>query len=213
MIFLLTKTAKFTFPFTPKGTGPKGGDIKTEEVNTLGQGVIPFSDGKELEEVSFTSFFSFKKVSGEAVRHDPFFAVSFLSSLRDSQEVILLNLPDLNYQREMKIKKFEYWQDAPGYIEFTITFKEHKEIKLGYMDGSGAIRRPPSNYRYALLRAQVVGTQMLAVREGPSPNSKLIGALKRGTVVTFAKDVKIEAGWIYIQCGSLHGYAAADFIG
>ncbi|PFW61553.1 SH3 domain-containing protein [Bacillus sp. AFS075034] len=213
MIFLLTKTAKFTFPFTPKGTGPKGGDAKTEEVNTLGQGVIPFSDGKELEEVSFTSFFSFKKVSGEEVRHDPFFSVNFLSNLRDSQEVVMLNLPDLNYRREMKVQKFEYWQDAPGYIEFTITFKEHREIQLSYKDSSGAIRRPPSNYRYALLRAQVVNTQMLAVREAPSPNAKMIGALKRGTVVTFAKDAKIEAGWIYIQCGSLHGYAAADFIG
>lgn len=212
-MFLLTKSAKFTFPFTPKGTGPKGGDAKTEEVNTLGQGVIPFSDGKELEEVSFTSFFSFKKVSGEEVRHDPSFAVDFLSNLKDSQEVVMLNITDINYRREMKVKKFEYWQDAPGFIEFTITFKEHREIKLGYKDSSGTIRRPPSNYRYALLRAQVVGTQMLAIRDAPSPNAKMIGALKRGTVVTFAKDAEIKDGWIYIQCGSLHGYAAADFIG
>ncbi|EOV9528856.1 SH3 domain-containing protein [Bacillus cytotoxicus] len=214
MIFLLTKTAKFTFPFTPKGTGPKGGDAKTEELNTLGQGVIPFSDGKELEEVSFTSFFSFKKVSGEEARHDPFSAVSFLSSLRDSQEVVLLNLPDLNYKREMKVKKFEYWQDSPGYIEFTITFKEHREIKLGYMDKSGVIRRPPANNlnKYALQTGRVNGTHMLAIRQGPSSNSRVIGTIKQGQVVTFSKNTKTQAGWLYIQYGSLHGYVAAQFI-
>src|SRR5689334_2357459 len=110
MIFLLTKSAKFTFPFTPTGTGPKGGDSKIEEFNTLGQGVIPYSNGKELEEVSFTSFFSFKRLPGEEARQDPFHAVNFLSNLKDSEEVVMLNLPELNYSKEMKVQKFEYWQ-------------------------------------------------------------------------------------------------------
>lgn len=214
MIFLLTQSAKFTFPFTPTGIGPKNGDAKFEEVSTLHNGVIPFSDGRELEEVSFTSFFSFKKVPGEEARHDPFSATRFLTNLKNSEEVILLNIPDLNYKREMKVQKFEYWNDAPGYIEFNITFKEHREIKLGYKDGAGNVRRPPSSdlNKYALNDGKVTGTHMLAVRNAPSQSGKIIGTLKQGESVTFARNRQTTSGWIYIQSGNLQGYAAANYI-
>lgn len=214
MIFLLTKWAKYTFPHTPKGVGPKGGDAKIEEVNTLGQGVVPFFDGKELEEVTFTSFFSFNKISGEEARQDPLSSCRFLSGLKDSGEVVLLNIPDINYKREMIVKNFEYWKDAPGYIEFNISFKEYREIKLGYKDGAGNIRRPPSNdlNKYALTDGKVTGTHMLAVRDAPSQSGKIIGTLKQGASVTFARNRQTQSGWIYIQSGSLHGYAAANYI-
>lgn len=57
MIFILTKDAKLTFPVTPTGIGPKGGDTQITEVQTLHRGVIPFTEGTGLEEVAWTSFF------------------------------------------------------------------------------------------------------------------------------------------------------------
>lgn len=57
MIFLLTKWAKYTFPHTPKGVGPKGGDAKIEEVNTLGQGVVPFLMGRNWRRLHLPPFF------------------------------------------------------------------------------------------------------------------------------------------------------------
>ncbi|HDR7872374.1 TPA: SH3 domain-containing protein [Bacillus mobilis] len=215
MIFLLTKNAKLTFPITPSGIGPKGGAVKTDEVQTLVHGAVPFTDGLELEEVSWTSFFSLNKVYGEEVRHDPHKAVDALVGIKEAEEPVLLCITELNYQKEMILKSFEYWIDKPGYIEYSIVFREHKEIKLAFMNANGEITRPPSKNldKYALKTAKMTGAGMVAVRDSPSPNGKIIGTVKEGATITLGRDDKGQNGFVNVQIGNVHGFISKNYIG
>ncbi len=211
MIFILTKNAKLTFPVTPSGIGPKGGDTQITEVQTLHRGVIPFTDGTGLEEVSWTSFFSFNKVYGEEVRHDPYKAVAALEQIKKAEEPVILCITELNYQKEMLLKTFDYWIEKPGFIEFSIAFREYRDIKLGVLNGNGEVIRPPSNNmeNYALKTAKVTGdAYMIAVRDVPSQNGKVIGTVKKGDTVTLARNAQGE--WLYIQMSNVHGYVLAS---
>nr|WP_319618301.1 SH3 domain-containing protein [Bacillus cereus group sp. BfR-BA-01700]MDX5840163.1 SH3 domain-containing protein [Bacillus cereus group sp. BfR-BA-01700] len=215
MIFILTKNAKQTFPVTPSGIGPKGGGVKLDEVQTLKYGAVPFTDGLELEEVSWTSFFSFNKIYGEEVRHDPHKAVAVLTEIKEAEEPVLLCITELNYQKEMILKSFEYWIDKPGYIEYSIVFREHKEIKLAFMNEKGEITRPPSKNldKYVLKTAKVTGAGMVAVRDSPSPNGKIIGTIKEGSTITLGKDDKGQNGFVTVQFSNVHGFISKNYIG
>lgn len=215
MIFILTKNAKQTFPVTPSGIGPKGGGVKIDEVQTLKHGAVPFTDGLELEEVSWTSFFSFNKIYGEEVRHDPHKAVAILTEIKEAEEPVLLCITELNYQKEMILKSFEYWIDKPGFIEYSISFREHREIKLAFMNANGEITRPPSKNldKYALKTATMIGAGMVAVRDSPSPNGKIIGTVKEGSTITLGRDDQGKNGFVMIQYSNVHGFISKNYIG
>ena len=49
---------------------------------------------------------------------------------------------------------------------------------------------------------------MIAVRDIPSQNGKVIGTVKKGDTVTLARNQQGE--WLYIQMSNTHGYVLAS---
>jgi uncharacterized protein YraI len=62
----------------------------------------------------------------------------------------------------------------------------------------------------APIRYQIT-TETLNVREGPSPNSPVVGILKKGDVVD-GTEVNADGGWILISSGQLKGWCSREFL-
>lgn len=133
MIVMIHSGGTFVFPVTPTTFGPSGGNAIYDDVRVLQLGTVPFFGGTELREYSWSSFFPKNKASyteGDSVP-DPLAAKSLLATIKNSGEVVTLLIPDLNINQKVQLRTFDYYQEKPGDIEYSITFVQHREIQVG----------------------------------------------------------------------------------
>ncbi|MED0680331.1 hypothetical protein P4S83_18815 [Aneurinibacillus thermoaerophilus] len=140
MIYIICKKGKLTFPVTPSEVGVKGGEGQYDDIEVLKQGVMPFFKGISLKEFAWSSFFPAKPTSyteptainkTTGTLNPPRTIVGILTEIKDSGEVIQLFIPSLGISgKKVQIRQFEWWQEKPGDIEYTITMVEYREVRL-----------------------------------------------------------------------------------
>lgn len=143
MITIKHKYWGFTFPVTPETFGPSGGNAIYEDVHLLKLGTVPFFDGTELCEYSWTSFFPKKPYSFVEFPKVPLESVELLENLKKSGEVVQMYIPSLKIQQDVQLRDFDYWQEKPGDIEYSIRFVEYRKIEIKTMEKKSAGQSNP----------------------------------------------------------------------
>ncbi|WP_110113271.1 LysM peptidoglycan-binding domain-containing protein [Bacillus sp. CGMCC 1.16541] len=140
MISIKHKGGVFIFPVSPGTAGYTGGGGKYEDVSVLRIGTVPFFNGTELKEFSWTSFFpaSPSYFTEEKAKFDPLASKKLMEKLRDKGEVVLLMIPDIDISMKVQVRSFEPNQVKPGDIDYSIKLTEYREIKLKETKVSGS---------------------------------------------------------------------------
>lgn len=119
-------------PIVPNEFHIKSGK-NSSSVTLLGFGEISDSGTPTLRIWSISSMFPKTKYSicTGSIKSNPYDYVSLVEKIKKDNIVCQYTITKTNIDIRCTIEEFEYWEnDGSGDVYYTITFKEHKEIKL-----------------------------------------------------------------------------------
>ncbi|NSB17432.1 LysM peptidoglycan-binding domain-containing protein [Clostridium beijerinckii] len=119
-------------PIVPSEFHIKSGK-NSNSVTLLGFGEISDSGTPTLRTWSISSIFpktKYKTCTG-SIKSNPYDYVQLVEKLKRDNIVCQYIITKTNIDMRCTIEEFEYWEnDGSGDVYYTMTFKEHKEIKL-----------------------------------------------------------------------------------
>lgn len=127
-------------PIVPSEFHIKSGK-NSNSVNLLGFGEISDSGTPQLKTWSISSMFPKTQYSmcTHTIKSNPYDYVSLIEKLKTNNIVCTYVITQTNVNYRCTIEEFEYYEnDGSGDIYYTISFKEHKEIKLSTLGNTNA---------------------------------------------------------------------------
>lgn len=125
-------------PIVPSEFHIKSGK-NSNSVTLLGFGEISDSGTPTLRTWSISSIFpkTKYKICTGSIKSNPYDYVALVEKLKRDNIICQYIITKTNIDMRCTIEEFEYWEnDGSGDVYYTMTFKEHKEIKLSTLSNT-----------------------------------------------------------------------------